>query len=264
MLNFKLCITVACNDERILTENLLASDVANRDDVDVLVSRNVTSIAATYNRLLDQSSADVIVFSHQDVYFPPDWVTRLATTIAALEKNDPDWAVLSPTGISMDREHVGTIWSSSQGARIGRQVSGPVPVQSVDEAVIILRRKSGIRFDEKLPGFHFYGTDIVQTARASNLGAYVGHLPIIHNDKAHLQLGEDFERNYRFIQRKWVTELPLKTTVLSVNRTGMAWKIYKLRAKKSTKARANKAVDPTTDPKVFSEMCGWEMARDTR
>ena len=39
-------------------------------------------------------------------------------------------------------------------------------MQSFDELLIVLRRDSGLRFDEGLPGWHMYGTDIVQTARA--------------------------------------------------------------------------------------------------
>ena len=49
---------------------------------------------------------------------------------------------------------------------------------SVDELLIVLRIGSGLRFDERLPGFHLHGTDIVQSALHRGLGAFAIDAPV--------------------------------------------------------------------------------------
>ena len=99
-------------------------------------------------------------------------------------------------------------------------------MSSVDELVIILRRKSGLRFDEKLPGFHLYGADIVQTALARRLGAYVIDAPVVHNDKRVKDLGREYGNAYRYLQRKWRERLPIPTTIAPITRWGVPlWRV---------------------------------------
>ena len=125
---------------------------------------------------------------------------RLAETSAI----DPDWALYGPFGVALDATHVGPVWSSSLGAIVGRVPLAPTKVQSYDELMIILRRSSDLRFDETLPGWHLYGTDIVTFARSQGLYAYAGALPTLHNDAYHEALRSDFgDRSPRTMRAKW-------------------------------------------------------------
>ncbi len=95
-----------------------------------------------------------------------------APALPRWRRRDPDWALLGAFGVGLDGAHIGPVWSSSLGMIVGRVPMAPVPVQSYDEMVIVLRRASGIRFDDGLPGWHMYGTDIVQTAPRRGKKAY--------------------------------------------------------------------------------------------
>lgn len=250
-----VCIVVASNDEVILKRNLLASRFA-MSGIDVHVVRDAPSAAMAYNRGLDSTSSPVVVFAHQDVWFPDDWGDRLAEV---LRHAPDDWAILAPFGVTREGRHVGDVWSSSLGRRVGQPVAGFEPIESVDELIIILRRSSGLRFDEELPNWHFYGTDIVQTARSEGLGAYVVRLPVVHNDAFKASLGKDFTVGYRFIQKKWVMLLPIRTSIVWVTRTGVALFVYRLRAWFRLSGRRALAQDPVVSPRAYARQCGLEV-----
>lgn len=252
------CVVVASNDEACLRQNLMASEMVDKGGIAVHVERGAASAALAYNHGIDATTAPVIVFAHQDVYFPPGWDRRLNETITLLEKQDPDWALLAPFGMSRTGEHIGSVWSSSLGRIIGRTPNGCEPAQSFDELVVILRRGSGLQFDTGLPGFHMYGTDIVQTARARGLGAYVCALPLVHNDGFHDKLRSDFGRAYHFMRRKWRAQLPLRSPVLQITRSGAALHWQRLRMWRSLTGRRAIAMDPQKTPQQYSAACGWE------
>ena len=163
--------------------------------------------------------------------------------------------------MSDQAELVGDVWTTSLSSRIGKPLLNPVAAQSFDEMVIILRRDSGLRFDENLPLFHLYGTDIVQTARSAGLGAYVGNLPVVHNDGFHDRLRRDFSAGYAFVRRKWQARLPLRTPVVWVTWHGLSLPLYRLRAARSIERRRAVAGNTGTDPRIFAARCGWEAAQ---
>ena len=254
----QLCIVVVSNDDASLAQNLMVSDIIRNKGVQVHIERGAPSAAVAYNRGLAATTQPIVIFAHQDVYFPPRWEDHLFTAIAHLEQHNPDWALLAPFGMSLAGTHIGDVWTTSLGRRVGQPVAAPTPAQSFDELVVILRRASSVRFDDNLPRFHLYGTDIVQTARAAGLGAYVANLPVVHNDGFHDRLRKDFAEGYHYVRRKWRGRLPLRTPVLWVRWHGLSLMLYRLRAARSLKRRRAIAGDTATDPRVFSGQCGWE------
>ena len=106
-----------------------------------------------------------------------------------------------------------------------------------------------------------YGTDIVQTARARGLHAYAGALPTIHNDRYHEALQSDFVDCYQFMRRKWRADLPLRTPIIKISRSGLhlyrnRWSDYS-----SADFRANMAVGLDHSPERLAELCGWSDLR---
>lgn len=253
-----LHIVTASNDKASLQMNLLASPMIRTGAATVHVEDNAPSAAIAYNRGLDATRAEITIFAHQDVYFPFGWDEKLARILQNHTQIDPDWAVLACCGIDRTGNFVGDVWSTSLGARIGAPVGKPQPAQSVDELFIILRRSAGLRWDQGLPNFHLYGTDIVQTALAAGKGAWIVDLPVVHNDKFHDALGKDFDESFRWMQRKWRNVLPVRTTVGLITRWGISLRHTRRVARRSLEERRSWALDPKTAPQVYATRCGLE------
>jgi hypothetical protein len=105
----------------------------------------------------------------------------------------------------------------------------PVPVNTIDEVLIVLKRSSGVEFDASLPGFHLYATDLVQTALSFGRRAYVIFAPVIHNSRPSLYLGPDYFDAYRHVARKWKHRLPIRGHVADIVAPGLAYLRMRLR-----------------------------------
>ena len=253
----EIALAVASNNPAILRANLMASPALAGSLGPVHVERDAPSAPVAYNRALDATTAPYVVFAHHDVYLPRGWDSLLRARIAEVTAHDPDWALLGAYGRGLDGGCEGPVWSTSIGHVVGRVALNPVPVQSFDELLIVMRRDAGLRFDEALPGFHLFGTDIVQAARAAGRGAYAVALPLIHNDGYHEQLDGQFAAAYRHLQAKWRDRLPLVTPVTSISRHGLhlmrsRWHNFRTRAYRQSMAQ------PTdTAPALWAARCGW-------
>jgi hypothetical protein len=252
-------ITIVCasHSDEILNANLARSPMIAEGVVPLHLERGAKSAGLAYNHAIDNTTSDLLVFAHHDVYLPRGWEKLLAGRIAELEQHDPNWALYSPFGVGLDHSHIGPVWSSSIGLIVGRVPTKPAEVQSFDEMVIILRRSSGLRFDETLPGWHMYGTDIVTQARAAGLHAYAGALPTIHNDRYHDHLREDYKECYQAMRHKWFERLPLRTPIIKISKSGLH--LYKNRwiDYRSEKFRANMSVGIDHAPEYLASICGW-------
>ncbi len=251
----RIALACASHSDAILAANLGRSPCLSALPLDV--QRNAPSAAAAYNRALDATDADVVVFLHHDVYLPRGWDSLLRTRLAELKALDPDWALYGSFGVGLDAAHIGPVWSSSLGQIVGRVPLAPVQVQSFDELLIVLRRDSGLRFDEALGGWHFYGTDIVAQARARGLRAWAGALPCIHNDRFHGALGPDFSALYHAMRRKWRSHLPLRSPITKISRSGLHLLRDTWSARGSRDIREGMAVGTDTPVETLAARCGW-------
>jgi hypothetical protein len=251
----RFVIACASHSDAVLQANLARSPCLAT--IPLHVERNAPSAAAAYNRALDVTDAEVLIFAHHDVFLPQGWEKVLQARLAEVEAVDPDWALYGSFGVGLDAAHIGPVWSSSLGQIVGRVPLAPVQVQSYDELLIVLRRSSGLRFDETLTGWHFYGTDIVAAARDRRLRAWAGALPCIHNDRFHPALGPDFTAAYRAMQRKWRAALPLRSPITKISRSGLHLIRDTWRARGSKGFREDMALDTGTPVEVLAARCGW-------
>lgn len=247
-------IACASHSDAILSANLARSPLLAH--VPLHVEKGAPSAAIAYNRVLDATDAPIVVFAHHDVFLPQGWDALLTARLTELPS---DWAVFGSFGIGLDGAHIGPVWSSSLGMIVGRVPMAPVPVQGFDELLFVVRRDSGLRFDESLPGWHMYGTDIAQTARAAGRGAYAGALPCIHNDRYHDALGPDFDEAYHFMQRKWASALPLRTPITKISRSGLHLMRDRWRNRKSADHRQGMAVGTDHAVETLAARCGWSV-----
>jgi hypothetical protein len=250
--------TIACasNSDTILSANLAASPLF-ASGAGLHVERNAESAARAYNRALDATADEIVVFAHHDVYLPFGWDVLLARRLSELTARHPDWAVAGAYGVGLDARQFGPVWTSSLGQIIGRVPMEPEPVASFDEMLLVLRRSSGLRFADDQPGWHMYGTDIVCKARAVGRGAYAIGLPCIHNDRFHGGLGPDFTESYRWMQRKWPQFLPIQTPVTKISRSGLHLWRERWNMRKSEGIRQVDAVDTGSSPAELAARCGW-------
>jgi hypothetical protein len=208
----------AVNSRDVLENNLLASPCLQEPHPhEVLVQEGFSSAAKAYNDALDRSSNDLIVFAHQDILFGTSWVADLSRALATLEALDPDWGVLGCYGETLHDHGRGYILSGEQGI-LGKPFTKPEAVQTLDEIVLILRKSKGLRFDEGLPNFHFYGTDICMEAAKRGMKAYAISAFCIHNAAQTVMLPKEFYQCYRYIKSKWMEFLPIQTTVIRLTR----------------------------------------------
>jgi hypothetical protein len=245
----QLHIVAAVNDEDILANNLERSPLVASGAVGLSCYRGARSASEAYNRGIDESTAPIIVFAHQDVFLPEGWEEGLARAISEIEAKDPDWAVIGACGVDLAGNHVGHVWSSGLSRRVGGRFGAPRETVCIDEFVIILRRSSGLRFDEQLPGFHLYGTDIVQMARAAGLHAYVADLPAIHNSRPVRTYRGGYADAWHYMQRKWQAILPIATLTVPLTRTPLPLLRSQFRLWRTFPKRLAGATDSRIDPR---------------
>lgn len=245
----------ASNNADILRDNLKRSPCLA--DLPLTVVEHANSAASAYNQGLDQTREEIVVFLHHDVYLPTGWDALLHRRITEVAAIDPDWAMIGAYGVDDSARGYGPVWSSSLGQIVGHVALQPHAVQSFDELLIVMRRAAGLRFDEGLPGWHLYGTDIVTQARAAGLQSYACAMPLVHNDGYKDQLDQGFGEAYGYLRRKWPARLPLHSPILKISKTGhQLWRarLHNLRARG---VRQSMAVDTALDPVAIAAACGW-------
>lgn len=211
-------VVVACNSEKILKNTLLSSEELKYAQ-DVHIQRNADNASVAYNSGMDLCKSDIVVFIHQDVFLPDGWGYNMISWISELTKRDPKWGVVGVFGVTPLGQRIGHVYSTGLNRLVGNQFSDPMKVRVLDEMILILRRSSGLFFDERLPGFHLYGADICIQAEAKGMVNYVIPCFALHNSCGLKWLPKEFWRAYLYLERKWHNRLPIITpcTIISKN-----------------------------------------------
>lgn len=208
----------AVNNRSLLGKNLLASPALQEGwPHEILIQEGYPSAARAYNQAIDRCKNDLLIFLHQDMYLPSGWLSRVEFCIANLERKDPNWGVVGCWGAAPGGELTGHIYSTGLNV-LGTRFDEPKEAQTLDEIVLVVRKSVGLRFDEELPHFHFYGTDLCLTARARGMRSYVMSAFCIHNSNYLGVLPPEFYECYRYVKRKWQAYLPIYTSCICVSR----------------------------------------------
>lgn len=158
-------------------------------------NRQGWNAAQGLNHGIERLAADWIVCVHQDVLFPAGWLERLA---AALEALAPDVAVAGIVGCEASGRFRGHIVDPNGHCY---WPSLPNDVAAVDEVVIAVRKSSGLRFSEDVPGFHCYGADLCYTARSRGLRVVAIDAPLLHLSTG--KLDASYDRASQWLLAKW-------------------------------------------------------------
>ena len=250
-------IAAAVNDRAILAKCLAASPDIVAGKVELATFEGYRTAGSAYNAALDHCGARYLILPHQDVYLPAGFIDRLADTLRALEAADPDWAIAGVVGCAEDGTLVGHTWCSGNDRVIGSPDNLPQRVESLDELLLIIRCDAHLHFDPRLPSFHLYGTDIVQTARRARRTAYAIDAPVIHHSRPVAQYGGGYRQAYRYMQRKWRSELPIPNPVARIERSIIPLLIRDLKKRLRRLGRGRGDV-PQSDPAEIARTLGFE------
>lgn len=218
MSTYPFAIVAAVNDHEVLRKNLLRSPDLADGSYRVLIKEGFASASLAYNSAIDEAPADTLIFVHQDVYLPSHWLAKVAAVIRKLDDANVRWGVLGSFGSRRGAAGgLGRVYTTGLGLH-GAPISEPVPVETLDEIVLIIRKSSGLRFDTKLPHFHLYGTDICLHARDAGLVNFAIPAHCVHNTNQLIELPPEFYAGYHFIKRKWKKFLPIYASCMTISR----------------------------------------------
>jgi hypothetical protein len=221
-------VVSAVNNDAILQSNLLKSpDLSTASEV--ILQRGFSSAALAYNDALDKAATSLVVLAHQDVYFPSGWLHKVSEAVTRISETDPQWAVLGVWGVTTSGDRAGHVYCAGLRKELGRKFDGGAAVRTLDEAVLIVRAPSSLRFDPGLKGFHLYGTDLCLTAASHGLGCYAISAYCVHNTNGYKLLPAQFWRNCLYLRSKWRSQLPITTPCIDI--TASRWPMIHWNAK---------------------------------
>lgn len=209
-------VAAAVNNRQILAACLQRSPDLAVHGLELTIHEGYSSAASALNAGLDSSSAEIVILAHQDVYLPRGWLTNLAQQVDRVEAKYPNWGVLGLFGRRLTGETVGRVWSSGLGREAGEGGFEPAEAATLDELLLVIRRDSGLRFDEGLPGFHLYGTDIVEEGRVRGIPSFIIDAPAVHNSRPVKTLTGAYAEAYAYMQKKWRRRLPILTLICDI------------------------------------------------
>lgn len=213
----RVTLIAAVNDDAVYAQNLGASP-AVRAGLPVIDCRHFASASRAYNHGLERCDTPVAVFVHQDVYLPHGWDARLVEVLDALDADAPAWGVAGCYGVDAAGHSLGRTWSTGLQRVVGERLDRPARAAALDELLLVVNLRHPIRFDEDLPGYHLYGTDVCVAADEAGLESWVFDAPVVHNSLPVDRLDRGYWAAYRHLQRKWKRLLPLQTPVRPVTR----------------------------------------------
>jgi hypothetical protein len=239
-------VVAAVNNDTVLRDSLMRSpDIQSVGKV--LAQRNCSSAGQAYNSGMKASGSDMLVFAHQDVYFPQGWFGSVARSIAAISARDPDWGVLGVFGISLSGVEAGHLYSTGLKRVLGCSFEEPLEVSTLDEVILVVRRSSGLQFDEKLPGFHLYGADICLEARRKGLKCYAISAFCVHNSNGLDQLPPSYSSAYFYMRDKWRNQLPIRTPCMVITWWGLPLFRHNLESRLARNRKSGaRCADPAT------------------
>jgi GT2 family glycosyltransferase len=193
----------------------------NYEVIPIFNTKNKYSAAMALNIGIKKARGSIIVLCHQDVLFFKGWIDSLFNKIDEIKNNR--WGVLGTAGITEKDKTVGVVYNLKGRMQWRQSAKGKVfPVQTVDEHCMVIRKNSGLLFDEKrFNGFHCYGPDICLNALSRGFKNYGILCPLVHDSgSGSLSSGKnEFMRLLQALSTKWGKKFKrIRTTTSSIKK----------------------------------------------
>lgn len=211
----------------VLNERLAQSPCLQKGGLPWTAYFNCTSAAQAFNQALrGNTTAEWMIWAHQDVYLPPGWDAQMRLALAQAVHQWPHLAVAGVYGVQgagTQAMRAGKVLD--RGQLLNEPAALPLLVDSLDELLVAVRVNSGLQMDPAM-GFDFYATDLVLQAQqrgrcAAVVDAYCEHWSDTPASGAMPKsLIERVKTNARAFERKWAHRLPVQTPCFAVNQSG--------------------------------------------
>ncbi len=195
---------------------------------------NIFDAYSGLNWLLGRARGSRIILCHQDIILHRDGRRELEARLEELDISHPDWALAGNAGGTAKQTNVLRI-TDPHGADQRHGVF-PEQVVSLDENFIVLRACARIGPSYDLSGFHLYGTDLCNNARAAGYTAWVIDFHLQHLSKG--RIDETYFDALSAIEAKAFKLLQprrIKTTCMTVFMTASRMKRAFLVARRARK-----------------------------
>lgn len=159
---------------------------------------NKFTIPSAFNHAIQIANFELLIFVHQDVIFPENWLHSTIKQIEHVEIHDSAWGVVGIMGVRKNGFFAGNIIDPHTKTKMGNL---PCEVAALDEVCLILRKDSNLRFDESLGGFHLYGADICLQAQQKGMKCYAIDAPLTHLSGG--KLDHSFWEMAEKLKNKW-------------------------------------------------------------
>ena len=207
-------------------------------------NKNGWNAAQGLNHGIDQLNAEWIICLHQDVLFPDDFWQRLTSSLDAL---DDDVALAGLVGCERSGRFRGHIVDPNGHCYWPKL---PTAVLALDEVLIAVRKSSGLRFTEEVPGFHCYGADLCFEAERRGLRTFAIDAPLVHLSTG--KLDENYERASQWLMAKWGERygymLPMPALLLQdKKKAGMVHRFFHRWRRRGDRLSRNRNACPDRD-----------------
>ena len=183
-LSFKPLSFVTIRFSKDYDHNILRSECIrdSRNEFITLDNSNnlfFDNLSQAMNTGLEQASHELVAFVHEDVFLLPEWQSHFTVSLYELERVDPNWGVVGSVGWDDNGKLIGH-WSDPHQYRNTLTDKRYACVVRLDEQILIIKKSSGLRFDQQLPVIHNIGWDISLSSKERGLRCYVLDAPTIH------------------------------------------------------------------------------------
>lgn len=180
------------------------------------------SLTEVYNKILKQSTNDIVVLCHDDIYFDSkNWGQKIfnhfkrnkdygiigVAGATFLPKTAKWWGDMSKMRGIVNHEHEGKKWESKYSASKGNELDDVVLVDGV--FIAINKNKIKNNFNENINGFHFYDIDFSYRNFINDVKIGVMYDVRI----THKSLGatnDEWEKNRESFSKEHENTLPIK------------------------------------------------------
>jgi len=199
-ISFVTCVSDWQTYEKSVDASLKTLDTpkAMFEQIPIENTGNQFSASQALNQGIQRSLGRLVVLCHQDLLFPRNWLSCLLQRIDEVESQAPAWGVIGLAGCCREGSRAGHVMDPH-----GEFYYPPLPreVQTLDELCLIIRRDSGLRFDEHFDHFHLYGADLCLTAITRGLACFAIDCRLEHISGGYK--GNTWYAQKEKLMRKW-------------------------------------------------------------
>lgn len=210
----------------VLKQRLAASPCLQHGNLAWSTHFNCQSAAQAFNRMIETTPAQWLVWVHQDVYLPIGWEHQMNQALNEALQRWPNLAVAGVYGVrGAGQTAVRAGHVLDRGQPLKERTTLPYVVDSLDELLVAVRVGTGLRMDPDM-GFDFYATDLVLQAQAAGwcaatLDAYCEHWSDTPTSgRMPQKLIDRVKRNGAAFETKWQHRLPLQTPCFAIAQLG--------------------------------------------